>query len=261
MRFKKFEKVKYKHNILFEVIFQARCPEIMRISQEDPVKFQDTIRKEGYPEFAVDIPLIPSDIPKEVEKIVSTAKVFHFFSEDRDWKVSLAKDFIALTCNRDYRNYSDFRKRLQNVLQTFHEMYEPSYFTRVGLRYRNIANGTFLPDMKESVESFIPEYIFPELALPIAENIETLQKVSQYNDGEIKANVVHVLSKVSGKFGQKQLTNEKSYIIDVDSFFENRLEKIDDLLTKCSTFKQYAWDVFQWSITDKLRESMGESKS
>lgn len=261
MRFKKFEKVKYEHNILFEVIFQARCPEIMRISQEDPVKFQDTVRKEGYPELVLDIPLMPSDIPKELEKAVSTAKVFHFFSEDRDWKISLAKDFIALTCNKDYNNYSDFRERLQNVLRTFHKIYEPSYFTRVGLRYRNIANEVFLPHMRERVESFIPEYIFPELTLPIAADIETLQKATQFDDGEIKTNVTHVLSKVSGKFGQKRLTNEKSYIIDVDCFFESRLGKIDDLLTKCNTFKQHAWDIFQWSITDKLRETMGKSKS
>lgn len=261
MRFNKHEKVKYEHNILFEVIFQARCPEIMKISQEDPVKFQDTIRKEGYPELVLDVPLIPSDIPKELEKTVSISKTFHFFSEERDWKVSLAKDFVALTCSKDYRNYSDFRERLQNILRTFHKIYEPSYFTRIGLRYRNIANEAFLPHTKERIESFIPEYIFPELALPIVENIEALQKVSQFNDGEIKANVAHVLSTVSGKFGQKQLANEKSYIIDVDCFFESRVGKIDDIFTKCNTFKQCAWDIFQWSITDELRETMGQTKS
>ena len=36
MHFEEFERVEYKQNILFEVVFQARFPDIMKISQEDP---------------------------------------------------------------------------------------------------------------------------------------------------------------------------------------------------------------------------------
>ena len=43
MHFKKFERVEYEKNILFEVVFQARFPEIMKISHEQPVDFQDII--------------------------------------------------------------------------------------------------------------------------------------------------------------------------------------------------------------------------
>ena len=261
MHFEEFERVEYKHNILFEVVFQARFPEIMRISHEAPVEFQDIIRKEGYPEPVLDTPLLPPNIPKELEGIVSTTKVFHFFSEEKDWKVSLAKDFIALTCNGNYRNYEDFRERLEAVLQICEKIYEPSYFIRIGLRYRDIANRIFLPHIKQEVETFIPKHIFPELATPIAADLETLQKTSQFNDGAVKANVVHVLSKVSGRFGQKRCTNEKSYIIDVDCFFENKTKGINDVLTRCDIFKRLSWNIFQWSITKDLRTAMGRSES
>ncbi len=260
MNFKEIKRVEYKHNTLFEVVFQARFPEILRIPQEVPAKFQDIIRKEGYPELVSDIPLLPSDMPKELKEMASTAKVFRFFSKERDWQVSLAQNFIALSCSGNYRNYPDFREKLEKVLQIFSEIYEPPYFTRIGLRYRDIANRTFLPHTRKGVEAFIPRYIFPELFIPIATDIKSLEKISQFNDGNVKANVLHVLSAVSGKFGQNQLVNEKSYIIDVDCFLENKTEGINNVLTKCDIFKRLSWNIFQWSITDDLREAMEGSK-
>ena len=260
MNFKEFERVEYRHNILFEVLFQVRFPEIMKISQEVPAEFQDIVRKEGYPELESEIPLLPPGMPKELEGVVSTNKVSHFLSGDRDWKISLAKDFIAFTCNGTYTNYADFRERLEKVLETFSKIYQPSYFTRIGLRHKNVANRASLPHIKQEVEVCVPEHIFPELTDSIAENIETLQKVSLFNDGNIKANVIHVLSEVSGRFRRKEFANEKSYMIDIDCFSESRIEGINNVLTKCDIFKQLNWNIFQWSVTNELREVMGRSE-
>lgn len=261
MNFKEVKRVKYQHNILFEVLFQAHFPEIMKISKEVPAEFQDIVRKEGYPELESDIPVLPPGMPKELEEVVSTAKVFHFFPEDKDWKVSLAKNFVALTCNGNYTNYADFRARSEKVLQIFNKIYEPAYFTRIGLRHKNVANKVTLPHAKHGVKDFIPEHIFPELATSIAVDIETLQKVSLFNDGDIKATVHHILSEISGTFERKQFANEKSYIIDVDCFSESRIEGINNVLTKCDIFKRLSWNIFQWSITDTLREAMETSGS
>ena len=259
MHFEKFERVEYKHNILFEVIFQARFTDIIKISRDDPVEFQDIVRKEGYPEFESEVPLVLQGMPKELESTVSTDKIFRFFSEEKDWQISLGKNFIALSCTTNYTNYEDFRERLKRVLELFDKIYEPSYFTRIGLRYRDIANKTFLPHVTTDIEDFVPKYIFPELS--VATDIKVLRKISQFGDGDINANVVHVLSEVSGGFGKHQLENEKSYIIDIDCFVESNIEGINHVLTRCNSFKQIIWNIFQWSITDKLRESMGRSES
>ena len=256
MRFEEFERVEYKYNILFEVVFQARFPEIMKISQEVPAKFQDIVRKEGYPGLVSDIPVLPPGM-----SAVSTDKIFYFLSEGKDWKVSLAKDFIALTCSGDYSNYVDFRKRLEKVLQIFSNIYEPSYFTRIGLGHKNVANKVSLPHAKQGVETYIPKHILPELATPIAVDIETLLKISQFNDGNVKVKVDHILSRVSGKFKKKQFANEKSYIIDIDCFSESKIGGINDVLTRCDIFKSLSWNIFQWSITDTLRDAMERSKS
>ena len=261
MHFEEFERVEYKHNILFEVVFQARFPDIMKISKEDPAEFQDIVRKDGYPEFELEVPLVPPGMPKEVESAVSGDKTFRFFSEERDWQISLGKNFIALSCNTNYRNYEDFRERLKKILESFHTIYEPSYFTRIGFRYRDIASETFLRHEKMDIKDFIPKYIFPELTMPMAVDLKSLQKISRFEDEDVNANVIHVLGDVSGKFGNHQLENEKSYIIDIDCFVESKIERINDVLTKCDLFKEIIWNIFQWSITDKLREILGRSES
>ncbi len=261
MHFPKVDRVKYKHNILFEVVFQARFPDIMKISQESPAEFQDIVRKDGYPEFELEVPMAPQGMPKELESAIATDRTFHFFSEERDWQISLGNNFIALACTTNYKNYEDFRERLKKVLESFYTIYQPSYYTRIGFRYRDIANKVFLKNDKTDIKDFIPHYIFPELSESIASDLKSLQKVSRFDDGDIKANVVHVLADVSGKFGKYQLENEKSYIVDVDCYVESRIEGVDNVLRKCDSFKGIIWNVFQWSITDKLREILGRSES
>lgn len=261
MHFEQKDRVEYEKNILFEVVFQARFPEIMKISREEPADFQDIIRKEGFPETGSNFQNLPQGIPEELKKMLSIEKEFYFLSEEGDWQVSLTRNFIALSCKGNYLNYQDFRSRLKKFLEIFNKVYEPSYFSRIGLRYRNIVNEDILPLNGKSVKECVPEYIFPELNLPIAENAITLEKITQLDDGNIKANVTHTLAQVTGKFGQEQISNTKSYIIDIDCFSENKIKGIDNALSKCDEFKNNEWNIFQWSITDTLREAMGTKRN
>ena len=259
MNFEEFERVAYKNNILFEVTFQARFPEILKILQEEPVEFQDILRREGYPEVTSEIPVLPADMPEELKEAISRHKIFHFLSEEKDWKVSLTKYFVALTCSGNYTNYDNFRDRLEKVLQIFDRIYAPTYFNRVGLLHKNVTNKVSLPDTEFPIEAYIPKYIFPELETPIAADIETLHKVSIFNDGDTKANVIHLLSNVSGKFNSTEFKDEKSYVIEIDCYSESNTEETENVLTKCDRFKKLNWNIFQWSITDALRESLDES--
>jgi hypothetical protein len=42
---------------------------------------------------------------------------------------------------------------------------------------------------------------------------------------------------------------------------ESRIGEMNDVLTRCDIFKRLNWNIFQWSITDTLRETMGKSRS
>ena len=260
MHFENSETVEYKRNILFQVVFQARFPEIMKIQHDPPIVFQDNIRTEGYTEFIQSAPaILPGITPNQA---LDTGKNFHFLSEEKDWEVILSRNFISLNCHRNYRDYTDFKERLEKVLRIFYSIYKPPYFTRIGLMYRNMANNVFLPHLQMSVESFIPKHIFPVLATSIADDVLHLETVSHFNDNEnLRAGVTHTLSQISGVYGQKQVTNEKSYIIDIDCFYERNVGEIDEIFAKCDIFKQLEWNIFQWSITDALQEAIGKSES
>ncbi|MYA55868.1 TIGR04255 family protein [Candidatus Poribacteria bacterium] len=260
MHFQNYEPVQYKHNILFHVVFQARFPEIMRIQHEPPIAFQDAMRTEGYTEINHSVPpILPGIIPNQA---LDVGRLFHFLTEQRDWEVTLAQDFMSLGCHRNYSSYSEFKEKLEKVLRIFHKIYRPSYFTRIGLMYRNMANKTFLSHLQQvDIESFIPEHIFPVLATPMAGDVLSLQTMSQFDDNEIRATVTHTLSQVSGGFGHRQVTNERSYIIDIDCFYERNVGVIDEVFTKCDLFKELERNIFEWSITDTLRGAMGKSES
>ena len=258
MHFEQVARTEYKNNTLFNVVFQARFPDILKISHEAPVEFQDRVRRDGYPESDSAIPAIPTDVPNELKQLMSADQVFHFYSEDRNWQLSLSRNFLAVSCNGNYKHYIEFRGRLEKALQTFSAIYEPSYFTRVGLRYQDIANEVFLRNMVSSVDSFVPNHVFPELTMRVASDIDNLHKVSRFADGDVKVTVSHFYFEASGTFGRRHVPNKMSYLINIDCYTGNKTREIRDVLTRCDTFKEHIWNIFQWSITDELRVAMGE---
>lgn len=201
MKFPPCDRAVFKKNILYEVIFQARFPEILRISNEEPVAFQDKIRKNDFPETKIKKSDLPAGIPDSVRKALGVEEEYSFFSDEHDYRVVLTKQFIALSCNK-YTDYEDFEKRLQSVLDIFYEIYEPSYFRRIGLRYRNLANKIVLEKDIENIRAFIPDHIAPEIKDEVGEEVVGFEKTILFADKVCTANVRHILSEFTGKFGK-----------------------------------------------------------
>ena len=255
MKFDKKPRIKYRKNIINEVIFQARFPEILRISNEQPVDLQDKLRKNGFPELKIKKTEFPPDIPEAVRKMIGSDE-YTFVSEDHNWKVVLTKEFIALVCNK-YTEYEDFETRLKTVLDIFLKIYEPNYFTRIGLRYKNLANESMLEKDIQDIKAFIPPHIAPELKEELGEEVVGFEKSILVADEVCKVNIRHILGQFSGKFGNINLNNEKSYIIDMDCFTEQKTRTVKDAISTSKTFnEQYIRNIFQWSITSDLERDM-----
>ena len=257
MKLPEKQRTQYQNNILFEVIFQARFPRIMKISNEQPVNFQDQIRKKGFPETKIKkAGDFPAPIPEQIRKAVLGDDEYMFFSEDGKWQITLTKDFIALQC-ADYKNYTEFEKSLRTTLEVFWKEYEPNYFNRIGLRYRNLANKSILGTDKD-IRDFVPSHIAPELQDSISPEVEVIEKTLLLKDETSTVNVRYVYGELSGKFGIYNLNNEKSYIIDIDCYTTEKKRKVEDAITTSRTFNRgNIRNIFQWSITDTLREAMG----
>ncbi len=125
----------FKRRQLLEVICQLRFPDILKIESTDPAEFQDRTRGR--------ISAVSEKGGAAAPQIVNgkpvpqgTVNNYQFISEDSQWKVSLTKGFVALSTH-GYLRWEEFAKRLDRVLAALIQLYQPAYFTRVGLRYIN----------------------------------------------------------------------------------------------------------------------------
>ena len=120
----------YEKNQIVEVICQLRFPAILSIEAKEPADFQDTVR-DRFPRYSVREENLPAR-----EGGNQKMKNHSFISADGAWKLSLTKDFIALSTVR-YPGWETFALTLDEVLGHFIQVYHPAYFERVGLRYLN----------------------------------------------------------------------------------------------------------------------------
>ncbi len=262
MPFPESPRVIYGKNPLEEVICQLRFPSILRIGAEIPAAFQERIRKE-YPFFKergdVDVSLpqeIVQQLPAEVlESLIRTSgRVFDFVSSDELWTVTLSKEFLALT-TRQYVRWEDFQARLIIPFQALIEVYEPVFFTRIGLRYQNLILKSRLGIDNIGWSDLLQPYILGELSAPDQSVVNSILGTTHQalfsldkNQGEVR--VTHGL--VQHKNG------EKCYLIDSDFFIPKNVE-VSNALDTLDYFNRKNRQLFSWCITERLHQSMEPS--
>ena len=120
----------YEKQQLIETICQLRFPTILSIDAKEPADFQDTIRG-TFPRYLCQTENVagPDGKPQPVRN-------HSFITEDGAYKISLTKDFIALSTMR-YPGWEGFARMLDEPLGQFIQVYHPTYFSRIGLRFLN----------------------------------------------------------------------------------------------------------------------------
>ena len=121
----------YGKSQLIEVICQLRFPTILSIDTREPADFQETVRA-AFPRYQCQVEKLPGVNGAPAR----TVNNHTFISEDGGYKLSLTKDFIALSTMR-YTHWEDFAARLDEPLGQFIKIYRPNCFDRVGLRFVN----------------------------------------------------------------------------------------------------------------------------
>ena len=141
----------YEKSQLIEVICQLRFPAILAIDARDPVDFQDTVR-ERFPRYHCQTEQTSGKEPQSIRN-------HSFISEDGAYKLSLTKNFIALSTMR-YRGWENFAHTLDEPLGQFIRIYRPAYFERVGLRYVNGVSRKMLElEDRRWNDLFQPQYL------------------------------------------------------------------------------------------------------
>ncbi|OFW40728.1 MAG: hypothetical protein A3J28_02495 [Acidobacteria bacterium RIFCSPLOWO2_12_FULL_60_22] len=251
-------RVIYGKNPLVQVICQLRFPPILRIDAEPPAAFQDRIRRD-YPllqekpvEELIDF---PSDIPRNVVNLLRMAtkqrsvKAYDFRSEDGNWIVSLTRDFLALT-NTNYERWENFRNHLDSPIEALLEVYQPAYFTRIGLRYQDLIQRSKLGLDGRVWGQLLKQHI---AGIFCASDLKgTVQEVYsetvlQFPDSSWRSRLRHGLALSPDK--------EECYLIDSDFFTEEKVDT-NHAMEILNCFNRQSGKLFRWCISETLHEAM-----
>lgn len=250
MPFPDSKRVFYGKNPLVEVVCQLRFPPILRIDSEAPAAFQEKIRV-AFPLYQrtvtqpqLGLPALPQPI---LQMIAGAGSATHeFVSADEVWKVSLARDFLALTTNR-YHDWQDFTSRLKTPLEALASIYAPAFFQRIGLRYQDRIDRGKLGLKDVAWSELLKPHILGELGDPLvaASVRHVLRELTvELSEARGKVRIVHGLDDDDG-----------SYVIDADFYTENKtpVEGAGDVL---NGFNKRAGRLFRWCITKRLHDAM-----
>jgi uncharacterized protein (TIGR04255 family) len=257
MPFPPTNRVLYDLNPLDEVVCQVRFPSILRIDTEPPAAFQEQIRAE-YPNYEQVSPLrFPTNVPPQLAQLLAAdlpfarQKSHEFASRDRVWKVSITRDYLALTCAR-YERWERFRERFAAALAALSQQYAPAFFTRIGLRYQDIISRRKLNLRDDTPWSeLISAPVASLLGTPeTAADVDGLQTVVSMKLPDEIGNGIFRFS-----LAEMQTDHERVFLIDGDFFTEQQTEPAN-VFDRLDAFHGQARLFFRWCITDTLHRAM-----
>ena len=253
---------KYDKSLSFSIVFQARFHDILDIASGMPTQFQSAMRDQGYPNFNVDMSgskAMQDIINRDISDVTGLLNTFIFSSVDPQtpYRVTMSKNSISLDHRGSYKKGVEFKNRLMRVLNSFVDIYNCSEFTRLGLRHRNIANKYITNNSQlnlSNIHSFPSRSIFPELYEGKIDESIYMDRLYVLQDNNIKVNALYSVGVVSGQYGLVRITDEPSYIIDIDCYHEANIIELKDVDNVYEDFENIYNNAFEWSITDELRE-------
>ena len=252
---------RYRKHQLAEVICQLRFPEILSISANSPVDFQEAIRAD-FPQFlrrqetpAPRITGAPGNLTLQNQP--STIN-YQFASADGTWRVNLTGKFISLTCTR-YTCWEDFAAHLDKPLAAFIQIYKPAYFERVGLRYLNFISRRELELEGIPFSRLIsPCYLGPLADLEVMEASATRCNVDAElairGGCRVKLHAGPGLVKRNGVDDK-----EVKFIFDQDLFMPGQLP-VNLSAGALQTLHSQADAIFRGAITNTLHEAMNPTE-
>jgi len=245
------DKVQYKKNFLTDVIFRIDFPIILDIAENTPKEFQNRILNdfpilEPIQQVGIGIEKRDSDI----NTFTANKTIWRFLSSKRDYIVELDSAFLAVVCKK-YDNFTDFKKTVSKMLESFIQIYPNLMINRLGLRYINQIQ-------LEEDDFFIWEkYLNKSLItnLNFFEEKSNLRRAMQVYE-IVPENEVSINFKC-GIFNSSfpAPVNRKEFTLDYDCYTNTQLSS-DQIVDKLANFNEIVGEYFEKSVTDKLREKL-----
>ncbi len=251
-----FPRILYDKNPLEFVICQLRFPPVLKIEAELPSAFQEAIRDQ-FPLFSDTRPNVDlaRGLPRELSKLLGSMlptqlpRVYQFTSSDSTWQITLTRETLALTC-RKYRRWEEFRRTLEGPFSALLKLYNPAFFSRIGLRFRDLISRADLGLVNVPWSDLLRGELAGALHSPFVENVKVAnhQVVLSLSAGAAQVLVQHGLV--------QRGDGEVCYYIDNDFSTDIRRDS-NAALGALDYFSKHSWRLFRWCIGDRLHNAMG----
>jgi len=245
-------RVIYQRNPLVEVVAAVAFPPLLRLIQEPPKELQARVGRE-YPYTSyIEAPHLglPDQHNEGKPQQQSPLRTTTFSSVDRAWTVSVSSTVLGLTCTK-YSEWSQFRTRFSELLKVFHEIYNLTVTTRLGLRYKDVINKQQLGAVDHPWHDLIRPEVLATFEFFTAD-LDNNPPVAATLQLEIPPGKVNVaFSTVTNT--EKQI----GFLIDTDCYSEETREfDLGGLMKSADDLHEYTSIVFQACITDFLHEQL-----
>ena len=264
MLFPVAERVLYERNPLRLVVAQVRFPTVLMIGESRLPDFQERLRL-PFPRFhdsddsaRLQIPDSISQVipPEMLEGLVSKGKPrFQFSTRDRAWTIALTQETLTLETT-NYKRWEEFREYMDLALSALVELYDPAFFSRIGLRYQNVIDRRALQLESEDWRNLLEDFILGPLALDqtLAQVFEQ-QSVVRMEVGASDETVRVEYGLVTDRAGD---TSNVMYLIDNDFSTVRETEKgVADVLGILTKFNALNRNLFRFCVSQRLHEAMG----
>lgn len=248
-------RVLYGRSPLRNVICQLRYPQILRIEAAPPADFQERIRGD-FP-FVEKVAIAGLEqLPPELAQAIGVAQAgttYNFKTEDQLSVLTLTPESLALTSS-NYSRWEIFRRLLSGPVSALINIYAPSFFTRIGLRYQNVIMRSEIGLSNRPWAELINPAIAGEIALPNwGRCLRDLKRTTRLTDDRGDG--------VAFQQGLARLNNmpEEGYLIDFDLYRDSRSE-VGEALSRLDEYHRRAGRAFRWCISDRLHGALEPSE-
>ena len=258
MAFPETNRVIYRKNPLAEVAVQLRFPPILKIDAESPAAFQDVIRVD-YPRYSL-APAgnpIPPNMPPQIRNLIQSVgirsgPVRHLFeAEDQKWQVALTRESLELK-STVYRRWEEYRDRVSTVRAAFEQIYRPTFYSRLGLRYVDVVRRSLLGLSDIPWSQLLNPYVAGELSAPeLAKGIDSVKRELHCR---LEGDNCYLTLK-TGLALAADPGKERCFLIDSD-FHTHKRTEFADVTSLLDTFNRTSGRLFRWSIQQRLHDAL-----
>jgi uncharacterized protein (TIGR04255 family) len=234
---------RFKRNFLRQAVCELRFPTLMELGeQRPPSSFVKALRKD-YPHLELNneftLGLGASN--------TGSSNVHIFRSAKLNWSVTLKQSALTIETT-SYSGFEGLRERILKIIEAAEPVIDSDFFTRIGLRYINVVN---------SGDEDVTDWINPALTSTITS--KAFAGVSDFS-GRIQ-----IGAEDGGCIFQHAITFPQTatgtlakpdFLLDIDTF---RSEiAISDAIGAVDIMHRQAFDIFDWSLSDRARSYLSE---